>query len=79
MTDVQHSSTAVELPPGVRHHSTSTFAESWEAYDVLTAEDGWTESTRYDPETGIPHSWKIAVVSGHTISVHAPKGERPGA
>lgn len=77
MGSTNNTASTVELPPDVDHHSTSAFARSWEAYDALTAEDGWTETRRFDPETGAPHQWKRGEIRGHAITVHAPRGPRP--
>lgn len=68
--------TTVELPGGVKHHSTSTFAESWAAYDALTVDDGWRETRRFDGETGEPRLWKNGEIRGHSITVHSPRFRR---
>lgn len=72
----QSNATTVELPSGCRHHRTSLFAESREAYDALTAEDGWKEFVRYRQDTGEPFAWKSGEIRGHEITVHAPDEER---
>ena len=66
-----------DLPAGVRHYETSGFAESWEAYDALTPEDGWIEAGAYKTDTGERRSWKRRTVAhGGSVCVHQPKGNR---
>ena len=77
--------TTVELPSGVRHYTTTCFAETWEAYDALTLEDDWREHKWYTNATGrcnpnLPdariHREKVAAIRGHNIIVFPPLHDR---
>lgn len=65
----------VELPPGVEHYETSCFAPTWELYDSLAEEDGWTEERSRHELSG--HAWKRAEIRGNNIVVHEPTAPRP--
>ena len=58
----------VELPSGVRHATTDTEATSWDAYQALSAEDGWEH---HHPEGS--RGWKEAEIRGHRIIVFPPQ------
>jgi hypothetical protein len=62
------AATIIELPAGVHHISTFTYADSWEVYDALTEQDGWAE------EAGEPY--KHGSLGGYYIFVHPPLGPR---
>lgn len=70
----------VELPSGVRHCCTTAKAESWEAWNALTDEGGWTEDiweiageSISDAYPAGLHQQKEAVIRGHRIVVFPPK------
>jgi hypothetical protein len=62
------------LPAGVEHFETAGFAATWDAYDALTPDDGWSESHGQ----AVRCSWKRKTVNGHKIVVHAPTHSRSG-
>ena len=75
--------TTVELPSGVKHYTTTCFAETDQAFDLLSRDDGWEyASWHYDPNTGerVPytsagsrvHRSKSAEIAGKHITVFPP-------
>lgn len=59
------------LPDGVRFYHLSGTAETWEAYDALTEEDGWIE------RTGDENTWKNRdLESSGYVTVHEPHEAR---
>jgi hypothetical protein len=68
--------TSVPVPAGTRFHVLSVFAESQDAYDVLTEQDGWIEAVRYDDLTGERTGWKSRDHDGGRTTVHAPRAPR---
>ena len=80
MSSTHSKAITVELPSGVRHYHTTAFALSDEAYDALTAEDGWEErGWAVKPDDTHPLGWhlqKVAEVRGHQITVFPPRQPR---
>ena len=68
--------TVVEIPAGFRHHATSVFAESWEAYDALTEKAGWTERTM--GEDRLPYK-TLGPWPSQYVAAHPPQETRPNA
>lgn len=77
----QSNTTTVELPPGVRHSTTTAFARSEDAYAALTQEAGWEERAwRIGRSDAYPTGWHVqkeAVISGCHIVVFPPRQSRP--
>lgn len=75
----------VRLPAGVRHYQTSGVAETWEAWDALTAE-GWTERSwwvdadqKQCPATtpgARLHVQKRATLDGYNLLIFPPTKPR---
>ena len=76
------SITTVEFPSGVRPTTLHGHAGSWDAWDALTASDGWEEQTwKVEPdELGHPaslHTQKVGEIRGHRITVFPPQQPQP--
>jgi hypothetical protein len=62
----------VDVPPGTSFFQLSSWADTQEAYDAFTEQDGWTETVRYDPETGLPGGWKTRPLGDGNVTVFGP-------
>ena len=71
MVTIARETTIVEVPEGFHLGSMSVHADSWEAYDALTEEAGWTEVSYQG------HTWKkLEGCDGANIAAHEPHWPR---
>ena len=66
----------VQVPEGFRFSGMDVHAKSWEAYDALAEEDGWTERSARSVE-GTTYWFKtLGSWPGRCIAAHAPHEAR---
>ena len=64
------------VPEGFRFGSMDVHAESWEAYDALAEEDGWTERSSLS-EDGVTYVYKtLGPWPGSSVVAHTPHEAR---
>jgi hypothetical protein len=69
-TQYQPVTTGYTLPAGVKFYELTGFATTNDAYEALSADDGWVEESASDGDV----RWKEMQVNGGRFTVYTPLG-----